>query len=74
MSQWDFHNNFGGKLAVTDSAWITAEAFHNWFQWIVETVTARPLLLVFDGYASHLSYETITLLSCQIVKLAKSYF
>ena len=62
MSSW--HNtNFKGTVAVTKNGWMTADIFHQWFQYFVENVTARPALLVLDGHSSHMKYETVKLVS-----------
>ena len=64
MSQWEQGSSYSGRLAVTESGWMTAEAFHEWLLWFSKEVTARPLLLVMDGHSSHLSYKSIEHVSC----------
>ena len=63
MANWGMDASFKGNFTVSDSGWMNAEIFHNWFEWFSKEVTARPLLLIMDGHSSHLSYNTIKLVS-----------
>ena len=40
----------------SQSGWITKEIYLEWFKWFVQSIPpARPVLLVQDGHASHIS-------------------
>ena len=45
----------------SESGWMTSEVFFEWFQAFCENVTQRPLLLLLDGFLSHVSIEVIEL-------------
>lgn len=44
---------------ISESGWMTTETFADFFNEFVETVTERPLLLVYDGHLSHVSLNVI---------------
>ena len=39
---------------------MTTDIFIRWFECFCKTVTARPLIVVYDGHVTHLNYEVIT--------------
>ena len=46
----------------SQSGWITKEIYLEWFKWFVQSIPpARPMLLIQDGHASHISIELIEL-------------
>ena len=40
---------------VSDNGWMNTQVFHQWFEKFCSQVTERPLLIIFDGYLSHIS-------------------
>ena len=63
MSNWLSDARFKGNITVSDSGWMNGEIFYNWLEWFAKEVTARPLLLIMDGHSSHLTFNTIKLVS-----------
>ena len=52
----------GTLFKNTESGWINHEVYMEWFQWFVSVIPpARPVLLIEDGHASHISIELIEL-------------
>ena len=43
--------------ACNDSGWMTKTIFHDWFKIFVAKEKIRPLLVLFDGHMTHLSFE-----------------
>lgn len=50
----------GTQYAVSDNGWITGEIFADWFKKFSKQVKKRPLLLIFDGHLSHVSFDVIS--------------
>ena len=48
--------------AYNKSRWMETDIFYKWLQKFASVVTLRPLLLLVDGHASHVS--------CTLIKLA----
>lgn len=46
---------------MTEKGWMTKEAFKDWFinLFLKEVIQQRPLVLLFDGHVSHISYELV---------------
>ena len=52
----------GTLFKSTESGWINQEVYMEWFQWFITVIPpARPVLLIEDGHASHISIELIEL-------------
>lgn len=52
----------GTLFACSKSGWITQELFLEWFRFFISSIPpTRPVLLIFDGHASHISLELIQL-------------
>lgn len=52
----------GTLFTKSDSGWINQEIYLEWFRFFIKTIpTARPVLLIEDGHASHISIECIEL-------------
>ncbi|GFO38286.1 Jerky protein [Plakobranchus ocellatus] len=51
----------GSRYNVSDKGWLDQSCFHDWFccHFIPFLSAARPVVLIFDGHASHLNPETI---------------
>ena len=51
----------GSKFAVSDSGWITKSLFFQWFMGFIEYTkdVAKPILLIIDNHACHISIEVI---------------
>ena len=49
----------GTRYGVSPSGWMTGKTFLDWFQsqFVPSLPDARPVLLILDGHASHVSYE-----------------
>ena len=46
-------------IGVSDNGWMTSDLFGTWFEKFLLYFTQRPLLVVFDGHSSHVSYQVI---------------
>lgn len=56
QSTWKGSAAYPGTLyAVQESGWMATAIFNSWFDSFTNTVKQRPLLLIYDGHASHLS-------------------
>ena len=52
----------GTMFKSSESGWITKELYMEWFHFFLESIPpARPVLLIEDGHASHISIEVIKL-------------
>ena len=50
----------GTQFAASPKGWINQDIFCRWLDFFMENVpSARPILLIYDGHASHLSIEVI---------------
>ena len=50
----------GTQFATSPKGWINQEIFSRWLDFFILNVpSARPVLLIYDGHASHLSIEVI---------------
>ena len=48
------------SFQVSDNGWITKELFFEWFKLFVQMIPSlRPVLLIFDGHASHIAIDVI---------------
>lgn len=58
---WTKNGPPGAWYAVTKSGWMEDTVFESWFKQFVISVThiEKPLLLIFDGHGSHLTFNTI---------------
>ena len=45
--------------SISDSEWMTTTVSFSWFNKFSVIITERPLLLVFDGHLTHLSFDVI---------------
>ena len=60
LKHWHTPNAYKGTvISKSDNGWITTEIFKNWFYKFCEMVTQRPLILVYDGHVTHVSYEVV---------------
>ena len=57
--------------AVSESGWMTAKIFEDWFASFTKAVKTRPILLLFDGHMTHLSAKTIELAVAEDISLVK---
>ena len=72
QSTWKGANAYPGTTySVSDSGWMTADIFASWFQNFCATIKTRPLLVVYDGHASHMSLQVIQLARSQRVSIIK---
>ena len=52
----------GTLYRSSENGWITQAIYQEWFQWFIEAIPpARPVLLIEDGHASHISIEVLEL-------------
>ena len=52
----------GTQFACSDSGWVTHDLYLQWFKFFIASIPpARPVLLIEDGHASHISVEVIEL-------------
>ena len=58
-------------LTVSKSRWMTTTIFHDWFDKFIKKVKTKPILLVFDGYMTHLSLATVQLAKSENIILVK---
>ena len=49
----------GMSYAASDSGWMNANIFENWFVNFARRIPQRPLLLIFDGHKTHISLPLI---------------
>jgi len=49
----------GMSYAASDSGWMNANIFENWFVNFARRIPQRPLLLIFDGHKTHTSLPLI---------------
>ena len=50
----------GTQFAMSPKGWINQEIFFNWLDFFIANIpSVRPVLLIYDGHASHLSIEVI---------------
>lgn len=50
----------GTQFAASPKGWINQDIFCHWLDFFIQNVpSARPILLIYDGHASHLSIEVI---------------
>src|SRR5258705_9168362 len=60
QSTWKGQNAYPGTTyAVSDKGWMVTEIFESWFENFCRTVVQRPLLIIYDGHATHLSLNLI---------------
>ena len=60
----------GTEVAVSENGW-TPLIFFGWLEQFCKTITERPLLLIYDGHSSHLTYEVIKLAREEMVSIIK---
>lgn len=61
MSTWHTKDAYPGtEIVCTENGWMTSDVFFSWFVKFCETQTQRPLLLVYDGHSTHISYRLIS--------------
>lgn len=52
----------GTSFNCTDNGWVNGELFLQWFHFFVNSIPpSRPVLLILDGHASHVSIDVIEL-------------
>ena len=52
----------GTSFHCSDNGWVNSDLFSKWFEFFVKTIPpSRPVLLLLDGHASHVSIEVIEL-------------
>ncbi len=54
----------GTMFRSSKSGWMTADIFYEWFQFFIRSSTsptARPVLLIMDGHASHVTMMLLSL-------------
>ena len=52
----------GSLFKNSENGWITQEIYMEWFQWFLANIPpTRPVLLIEDGHASHISIEILEL-------------
>lgn len=58
---WTHGGPSGAMYGCTDSGWMTDSVFEQWIKHFSKHVAdlPKPILLIFDGHGSHLTYETI---------------
>ena len=61
--QWTLGGPSGSSFAVSESGWITKSLFINWFKSFIEHTknVSKPLILIMDNHACHISIEVIEL-------------
>ena len=60
MAAWKAPNSIPGtQIAVSPKGWMTTSLFEEWFSRFCKRVVQRPILMVFDGHSSHLSYKLV---------------
>ena len=61
--QWTLGGPSGSSFAVSESGWITKSLFINWFKSFIEYTknVSKPLILIMDNHACHISIEVIEL-------------
>ena len=59
--QWTTGGPLGSEIVVSDPGWITKSLFSQWFTWFIEYTkdVAKPILLLMDNHACHISIEVI---------------
>lgn len=59
-TSWKAENDIPGTMyAVSRKGYITTEIFHDYFVKFCSTIKERPLLIIYDGHATHLDSTTI---------------
>ena len=52
----------GTAFHCSDSGWVNGELFYKWFGFFIQSIPpSRPVLLLLDGHASHMSIEATEL-------------
>ena len=52
----------GTAFHCSDSGWVNSELFYKWLEFFIKSIPpSRPVLLLLDGHASHVSIEVIEL-------------
>ena len=52
----------GAIFSNSENGWMTTEIFYNWFQFFIHCIPpTRPVLLIMDGHASHVTINVIEL-------------
>lgn len=74
MSSWltiakQVDNNI--ELAVSKNGWMDSDLFYSWFQRFIAHFTQRPLLLIYDGHSSHVTYKVVKLARDEQISLLK---
>jgi len=60
----------GTSFNCTDNGWVNGEMFCKWFNFFVNSIPPpRPVLLILDGHASHVSIEVIELARCNQIHM-----
>jgi len=61
MASWEFTRPYPGtEIGTSDNGWMTSTLFQRWFGNFCAEVTQRPLLLIYDGHATHINSTIIT--------------
>ena len=60
LQSWLAPNSYPGtKFTKSENAWMTTEIFAEWFNHFCNSITQRPLIVVYDGHVTHLSVAVI---------------
>ena len=72
QSTWKGQNDLKGTMyAVSENGWIDGNIFHGWLVKFTQCVKKRPLLLIVDGYVSHVSTNVIKIAMDENITLLK---
>ena len=54
MSDWQTAERYEGTpFTCTENGWMTSDIVFDWFKKFGISYTQRPLLLIYDGHATH---------------------
>ena len=72
MSNWYTNKVYPGtQIARSENGWMTTDIFFSWFEQFCSSNTQRPLLLIYDGHATHINLKLIRHARANSVTLLK---
>lgn len=72
MGSWTSEEMYPGTwVASSESGWMNSEIFYQWFSDFCAKIDQRPILLIFDGHKSHITYNLIRKARAEQVHLLK---
>ena len=72
MQAWGTdHAMPGTTVSCSENGWMTTDIFTAWFDTFCTSVTACPIILVYDGHVTHVSIEIVEKARTQNIVIIK---